>query len=139
MKTKLLLFLLALTLSLSAYAPAHAQKVQSAAIVVAPVQPMLSLLVRTNFPIPEIGEDGFPTGRTIREDFTVATWQAIYEGAGWDVMYRTNAVWLKPAQVLIGRDLKTGLLRKSIFLPYREDYTEAYEFMWIVTLNPLAQ
>lgn len=126
MKTKLLLFLTVLTLSLSSWA----QQIS---------QPEMFMLVRTNFAVPVIGEDGFPTGQITRQDYVVATWQAIEFDAGWDVMWRTNGIWLKPSVVFNGRDRNTGILRKSIFLTYREDYHTAYNFLWIVTINPLAQ
>lgn len=92
----------------------------------------ITLLVRDNFPVPEIGPDGIPTGQTTFEKRVVAWWYTYEFGVQWDYMYREvgTPIWLKPDQVANGRNpVVTGRHTKSIFLPFREDYETAYEFL----------
>lgn len=103
------------------------------------VSPNINYIVRTNFPVPVIGNDGLPTGQITNATKVVAYWYYVHANAGWDFMYRAtdgDGIWLKPEQTANVREPGTGRQQKAIYLPFREDYMNGYELLPIITINP---
>lgn len=101
------------------------------------VTPTISFIVRTNFPTPVFDDAGILRHYT-NATKVVAWWYADYQAVGWDFLYRTNGVWLKPDATFNTREPGTGERQKSILLDYFPDYQDRYLFLPIVTLHPSA-